>query len=249
MSPIVAAPVLDRGALAAIGPVVRQTRCPYAPGAALVAAPARRPSEPLGCYLSRCVPDVVAFSEQAAADHLDALVFRFPAAETGRGLSALGRLALAMVTTLMAADPRGAQVPDRERILAPGWRLSFAGADYFMPVFAPLYSPRHSRHVSPALGQVFVLLQPNASFHRKLGRRGEQVRASIRHRFAAAGQRYDAGLLEAHKFVLPLRAGDPPVRWYDMADDIQCTGGAAHGQGLSRQPERDQAGGGAADIR
>jgi hypothetical protein len=244
-----ATPAPGCGTLAAIGPVVDQTRCPFASAAALTAARARHPSEPLARYLDRSVPDVISFAERAAADHLDALVYRFAAAEAGRTLPALGRLALALVTTLMAADPRGAQELDRDRVLAPDWRLSFAGADFFMPVFAPLYPVRHSRHAPPALGQVFVLLQPNASFHRKLGSRGKQVRASIRHRFAAAGQHYDSGLLEAHKFVLPLRAGDPPVRWYDMADGIARTGGAAYGQGSSRQPERDQAGGGAADLR
>ncbi|WP_160311003.1 YqcI/YcgG family protein [Streptomyces sp. 150FB] len=208
----------DAAALHAVREVVLRSNCPFAISAHTVAARPRREGEPLRDYFARSMDDVIAFSERAGKDSLDVLVYRMPAAEFGQDLTALGRLARTMVHTLMSADPRAPRPLDRPAVLRPDWRLSFAGVDYFMPVFAPLYPAEHSRHTFGVRDQVFLFLQPNESFHRRLGRRPRQVRQAIRHRFEAAGQPYDSGVLEAHKFVLPMNSGEPPIPWYDMAE-------------------------------
>lgn len=200
-------------------PVVKQTHCPFATGARLCEVRTKHGDESLSDYFSRTVHDVISFSERANSEELDALVYQIPTDDVETSLAGLGRLVGTLIRTLLRLDPNGPQQFDRDTILQPEWRLRFAGTDYFMPVFAPLYPHGHSRHIYGLEDKVFMLLQPNESFHRKLGPQPAQVRKSIRGRFDAAGQSYDSDLLEAHKFVLPLESGGPPIPWYDLTTD------------------------------
>lgn len=199
-----------------IAPLVAQTHCPFASTARLVAAPPYEPGETVTDHVVRSLPDVIDFARRAEPDALDAFVYRFPVDVVGEDLPALGRLVNTVVKTLMRSDPSDPREVDRAAVLQPRWRMSFAGIDCFLPVFAPLYPSGHSRHTFGIPGQVFILIQSDSSFHRRLGRNPDRIRRMIRARFAQAGQPYDHRQLEAHKFVLPLTADDPPVRWYDM---------------------------------
>ncbi|MEU7756896.1 YqcI/YcgG family protein [Micromonospora sp. NPDC049101] len=203
-------------ALQAIRPLTAQTRCPFASGANLVAAPGYR-GGPIDDHLDRALADLTSFTGRAERDRLDAFVLRFPLTLVDAAdLRGLGRLTHSLVRALLRGDPSQPRAVDPDLVQQPRWRLSYAGMDYFMAVFAPLYGSHHSRYTFGIADQVFVLLQPDSSFHLRLGRDPSRVRKSIRKRFARAGQSYDTHLLEAHKFVLPLAHGDPPVRWYDM---------------------------------
>ncbi|MFI7661816.1 YqcI/YcgG family protein [Micromonospora parva] len=202
-------------ALNAIRPLATQTQCPFASGANLVAAPSYR-GGPIGAHLDRALANLTTFTRRAEQDRLDAFVIRLPLTTAGTDLQGLGRTTHSIVRAILRGDPIQPREVDPEVIRQPRWRLSYAGMDYFMAVFAPIYGSHHSRYTFGISDQIFVLLQPDSSFHLRLGKDPGRVRKGIRKRFAQAGQAYDTQLLEAHKFVLPLSYDDPPVRWYDM---------------------------------
>ncbi|WP_167391761.1 YqcI/YcgG family protein [Streptomyces humi] len=184
--------------------------------ARLRSAPAYDESRSLRANLEASVDALTCFTEDARTEALDAFVYRFPQSVVGDGVNRLARLVRTLVEVLFVRDPVDPRVPARRDILAPSWRLSFAGVDYFAPVFSPVYGKEHSRYTHGVSDSVFVLMQPNSSFHSRLGTRSAKIRGNIRARFAEAGRPYPSPELEAHKFVLPLDPEDKPVAWYDL---------------------------------
>ncbi|MFF8233491.1 YqcI/YcgG family protein [Streptomyces caelestis] len=203
------------GNVQAMQPVVEGTACPFAAKARLRSAPDFDPARSLAQNVADSVPLLVDFSARAEGEGLDGFVYRFPAERVGSTVEDLGRLLRVLLQTLARHDPQEPRELDKDTVLAPGWRFSFAGLDYFVPVFAPVYGKHHSRHTYGLTEDVFVLMQPNSSFHTRLGARRDLVLRNIRSRFAEAGQSYPVHGVEAHKFVLPPAVDDEPVPWYD----------------------------------
>lgn len=202
--------------LRSLAPVVAGTLCPFAVKARLCSAPVYDESRSLRANLEASVDALTCFTENARTERLDAFVFRFPQAVIGDDIDGLARLVRTLVEVLLFHDPVEPRGLVRRDILTPGWRLSFAGVDYFAPVFSPLYGKEHSRYTYGVSDSVFVLMQPNSSFHSRLGSRSAKTRGNIRSRFMKAGQPYVSAELEAHKFVVPLNPEDNPVKWYDL---------------------------------
>ena len=196
--------------------IVAGTLCPFALKARLRTAPAYDESRSLRANLEASVDALTCFTEDAQSEKLDAFVYRFPQSVLGDDINRLARLVRTLVEVLHVHDPVDPRVPLRRDILAPRWRLSFAGVDYFAPVFSPIYGKEHSRYTHGVSDSVFVLMQPNSSFHSRIGTRSVKIRGNIRSRFAEAGKPYPSPELEAHKFVLPLHPEDQPVTWYDL---------------------------------
>ena len=206
----------DDETLESVAPVVAGTQCPFAVKARLRSAPAYEENRSLRANLEASVDALKQFTETAQTERLDAFVYRFPQSVVGDDIGRLARLVRTLVEVLLGRDPVDPRRLVRRDILAPRWRLSFAGVDYFAPVFSPIYGKEHSRYTYGVSDSVFVLMQPNSSFHARLGTRSAKIRGNIRSRFAEAGQQYPSPELEAHKFVLPLNPEDGPVNWYDL---------------------------------
>ncbi|WP_329251640.1 YqcI/YcgG family protein [Streptomyces sp. NBC_01478] len=199
-----------------MAPIVAGTLCPFAVKARMRGAPAYDEGRSLRANLEASVPAFTCFTEDTRTEELDAFVYRFPRSAVGDDINRLARLVRTLVEVLLVHDPVDPRVPARRDILAARWRLSFAGVDYFAPVFSPVYGKEHSRYTYGVSDSVFVLMQPNSSFHTRLGSRATKIRGNIRSRFEEAGQPYPSTELEAHKFVLPLNPEDNPVNWYDL---------------------------------
>lgn len=202
--------------VAAMRSILARTQCPFAAKARLWNAPALDRFRSVEENLRASLPALTRFTRVAEERRLDGFVYHFPVSYVGWSLEDLSRLVRVLVETLLEGDPVDPRPFRRAEVLDPRWRLTFSGVDYFAPVFAPIYGPWHSRFTYGATDGVFVLLQPNSSFHDHLGREPKRVREGIRRRFDQAGQAYPQYELEAHKFVLPCDAEDEPPRWYDL---------------------------------
>lgn len=202
--------------LLAMAPVVARTLCPFAVKARLRSAPAYNAAYSVRANLESSIDALTCFTEEAEREELDAFVYRFPVSVVGAEINQLARLVRTLVEVLLTHDPVAPRRFVSWETLAPQWRLSYAGVDYFAPVFSPIYRKGHSRYTYGVSDCVFVLMQPNSSFHARLGSRAGKIRKNIRARFADAGQAYSRFELEAQKFVLPLTMGDNPVNWYDL---------------------------------
>lgn len=236
----------------AMAPVIRSTLCPFAVRARLRSAPAFDPAASLQENAAASAEPLIRFSREAERSRLDGFVYRFPVRYVGATAADLCVLTRTLVGTLMEHDPDNPREFSRDDVLADNWRFSFAGVDYFAPVFAPLYDRHHSRFTYDAADDIFVLMQPNSSFHARLGERPGHIRSAIRARFDRGAQPYPGYHVEAHKFVLPESAESEPLSWYDF--DVPRSCGAAgkglstrYGQGSPGKPELDQAGGGPGD--
>ncbi|MFI9503647.1 YqcI/YcgG family protein [Nocardia sp. NPDC052566] len=200
----------------AVAPVVARTLCPFAVKAQLSSAPPYDEACSLRANLAESLDALTRFTERAETEQLDAFVYRFPVSAVGAEIGQLARLVRTLVEVLLTNDPVAPRRFVYWDALVPQWRLSYAGVDYFAPVFSPIYRKDHSRHTHGVSDSVFVLMQPNSSFHARLGNRAAKIRRNIRSRFADAGQEYSRFELEAHRFVLPLSTGDDAVKWYDV---------------------------------
>ncbi|AUG78796.1 hypothetical protein CFP65_4029 [Kitasatospora sp. MMS16-BH015] len=202
-------------AVRAMEPIVNGTLCPFATKARLRGAPCFDPLRTLRENLEDSVEPLLAFSRDAEREGLDGFLYRFPAAAVGTGVEELGELVRLLVDVLAEADPVCPAGRDRAEILGGKWRFRFAGIDYFLAVFSPVYGADHSRSTFGITDSVFLMMQPNSSFHARLGAQGRKTRAKIRAKFTDAHGGYPSYETEAFKFVLPLRHEDPPVEWYD----------------------------------
>jgi hypothetical protein len=117
---------------------------------------------------------------------------------------------------LSALDSTCLQVMRADK-LSTEWQFTFASTRYFLNVFASCYSQQHSKYVESEYG-FFVFLQPESSFKRCPGRPLDEMKISIRSRFARAGMPYDGSLvderIESHLYIFPLQYGDAPVEWW-----------------------------------
>ncbi|WP_181799607.1 YqcI/YcgG family protein [Kitasatospora acidiphila] len=227
--------------MAALAPLIAGTQCPFAVRAQLRGAPEFNPRLSLRDNVEQSVAELVRFTRDAATELLDGFVLAFPVRYVGADLPDLGRLTRTLVEVLMAHDPVRPSRFHRAEVTGARWRLNFAGVDYFAPVFSPVYGSRHSRSTHGVTDTVFVLMQPDSSFHARLHPRGDRIRENIRSRFEQAECGYPLYQLEAHKFVLPHRVQDEPLRWYDIEiHEKERRTLPRHAQGTTRKSELHQ---------
>ncbi|MGW7561654.1 YqcI/YcgG family protein [Streptomyces sp. NPDC054757] len=196
-------------------PVARRTYCPFAAAANLWGAPEYDPSLSIAEHIRSSVGLLHHFSRAALRETMDGFIYSFPASEFGRDTAHLGSLLRTLIETLMQCDDAEARPFREEDLLDEKWRFSFDGEDYFVPVFAPLYGPGHNRFTYEVRDRVFILLQPNSSFHRRMGVKGREIRSQIRQRFRDGFQPYDNSKeLEPGRFLQAedIRTGSP--KWY-----------------------------------
>lgn len=192
------------------------TYCPFAPAARLWGARDFDRGISLRENLVRSLDPLLSFTRAARWERLDGFVFSFPADLFGRNMDQLSVLLKTVLGFLSEHDPDNPRTLEREQVIASDWRFRFFGEDFFVPVFSPLYSHGHSRHTYDVQDTVFILMQPDSSFHFRMGDNKQQTRSQIKRRFMEGMQSYDTSeLIEAHRFLLPTGEHDEPVRWYD----------------------------------
>ncbi len=198
------------------GPVIHRTYCPFASSAVLWGASEYDPTVSVAENVLRSIGPLVKFSRAARRETLDGFVYAFPAERFGRTVAQLAALLRVVIGTLMEHDPCDPRLLDRDDVVHSKWRFSFNGDDYFVPVFAPVYGQGHSRYTYEVSDTIFILLQPDSSFHARLQGDSTRVRNQIRQRFREGLQSYDTSNdIEAHRFLLPTEAGSPAPAWYD----------------------------------
>ncbi|WP_328341932.1 hypothetical protein [Micromonospora sp. NBC_00421] len=205
-----------------IRPVQDQTYCPFAQKSFLWGPPAYDRTLSFAQNMDAAVPWVRRFVRVLDGDVLDGFVFAFPTDVFGESLDDLGRLFRAfvdhLIRTLTSAAPAGLDVAT---VTDPKWYLVLEGEECFVSVFAPCYPHDHSRYLHGAQGWLLFMLQPEKAILRQLTVADYGARsAAIRERFRDAFQPYQLADREIDRFLLPLRAGDPPVRWYEAPIDI-----------------------------
>lgn len=197
-------------------PIARRTYCPFATTAALWGASEYDLTVSTAENVRRSIEPLLRFSRAARRETLDGFVYAFPVEHFGNTAAELSALLRVVIGTLMEHDPRNPRTFNRDDVVRADWRFSFNGEDYFVPVFAPVYGQGHSRYTYEVSDTVFILLQPDSSFHSRLGADGGRIRKQIRQRFREGLQPYDTSNdIEAHRFLLPIEDGSPAPAWYD----------------------------------
>jgi hypothetical protein len=200
-------------------PILNRTYCPFAVTARLWGAAEYDPATTVREHVRSSVESLVRFTRAARREALDGFVLAFPASRFGQDFGQLASLMRTVVATLMEHDPVAPRTFDPADVVGDKWRFSFSGEDYFVPLFAPLYGQDNSRYTYEVGDTVFVVLQPDSSFHSRLAAGRGDVRDQIRQRFADGLQAYrTADEIEAHRFLPPSEPGMPPLRWYDAPE-------------------------------
>jgi len=195
--------------------IKNESHCPFAKAARLWGAPSYNESLSFNKNLEQALPFLESFTRAAKNETLDGFVFEFPVSSFGSDMSALCTVVQKFIEYLLQNDSTNPRDFDKAEITSSDWRFNFHREDFFVNVFSPLYDKRHSRHSYSAIESIFIMLQPEASFHRRIPKHLYQsTREEINQRFEQALQGYRLDPLEAHKFILPERDELPPVAWY-----------------------------------
>ncbi|WP_026422575.1 hypothetical protein [Actinokineospora inagensis] len=203
-------------AVALMRPIQRATYCPFAQRSVLWGAPTYDPARSFTENMAASLPTVRAFTRAQDREYLDGYVYAFPVSEFGGTLddtaAVLRRLVEYLCRTLTQSgsfDPKAAASPD--------WFLVLESEETFISVFSPCYPHTNSRYSHGVDTHILMMLQPEAAVLRQLNRRDYHPRSTaIRDRFAEHLQPYVLADTEAERFLLPVRAGDPHLPWYDL---------------------------------
>lgn len=159
------------------------------------------------------------FVTNGESNEVDGFVYTLPDPSSGATLNDLCRTTWNLLSCLSSWDK--VRQPLDEDIESPSWFFALHGHRLFVLTAAPCYDAHHSRY-SYGSPFTFVLLQPDHAFKRRhtpgVAAIAADTRNIIRDSFTRNDQSYDLGitlgLLEAHRFVKPIKLGDPPVRWW-----------------------------------
>lgn len=185
-----------------------RSACPFAGTASLWGADLIDPGTSLEHHVRNHRAAFGTFVRASRTEALDAYVFALPADPFGSSFDAASAT-LARLLGALTAEPdafAGAGHDD-------GWRFTVDAEPFFVPVFCPQYDHDHPRYTHRATDLMFIVLQPDSSFHRQRDRNAAFDRIEIRRRFADRLQPYDASRREADKF-LPLPSGVTVTPWY-----------------------------------
>ena len=202
-----------------IRPVQMETFCPFAQKSVLWGPPAYDEDRSFGDNMKASLPAVRRFLRIQDRDVIDGFVYAFPTRVFGGTFDDLTQLFRDFVEflhrNLTEAAPAGL---DPAIAADPEWFFVLEGEECFISVFAPCYPHDHSRYMNGVEGHFLFMLQPEAAIVRVLTKDDYHPRSeAIRQRFRDGFQRYPLADLEIDRFLLPLRADDPPVRGYHRA--------------------------------
>ncbi|MFI9648109.1 YqcI/YcgG family protein [Streptomyces sp. NPDC052040] len=201
-----------------IRPVQRETFCPFAAKSVLWGPPSYDEESSFEDNMRASLPAVRRFLRILDRDVLDGFVYAFPTRVFGDTFEDLTRVFRDFVEflhrNLTEAAPAGLDPAIATR---PEWYFVLDGEECFVSVFAPCYPHDHSRYMNGVEDHFLFMLQPEAAILRVLTKDDYHPRSEgIRQRFRDGFQRYPLADLEIDRFLLPLRADDPPVRWYEL---------------------------------
>jgi len=196
--------------LAAFEPIKQQSYCPFAKRANLWGARDFNPALGLAGNIRKSADLLSRFTRAAKREPLDGLVMAFPNPDLGGTIHALSDLLRTTLSTLIECDPNYANSLAQQPVHTDEWRFSFGNEDYFVPVFAPIYGPNHPRFTHQVKGLVFLVFQPNSSFHRRLAGNKSNLRNEIRQKFSDGLQPYgQKETVEVERFLPRTSVGCP----------------------------------------
>lgn len=207
------APVLEK-----IAPIRDSTFCPFAKKSRLWGAPDYDPSTSFEENMHRSIPSLRIFIRVAQREPLDGYVYGFPVDPPTHSLEEVKDKTARLVYFLSRTCNRQPERIVRDEILSnEHWRFTIYGEECFVNVFSPIYSATHSRFTYTVRDMMFIMLQPETSFHTLIKKQDFQTqRDRIRAAFESRLQGYSLEDPEADRFVLPINENDGPVRWYEQ---------------------------------
>jgi FPC/CPF motif-containing protein YcgG len=167
------------------------------------------------------IPTLIRFVRCAEQEELDGFVFEVYGEEYSNTFPDMCRTVKKTLNLLSNLDPVNENCM-RGDLLSKDWQFSFSQQRFFVSVFAPCYPENHCRY-SHNPKSIFLFFQPEFSFdvhgiHKDNSNR-HKIKNKIRKSFAEVGSAYDVELvnqgIEAYLYIMPLRVGDKPVRWWD----------------------------------
>ena len=207
------APVLDK-----IRPIQNETFCPFAKRARLWGAPTFDKRLTLEENLRESLTSLRIFIRVARREVLDGYVYGFPIDQHTHSIDEVRSITAQFVFFLLRACEDQSEEAVRSEIDGDPlkWRFKIFGEECFVNVFSPAYESTHSRFTYSSTDMMFIMLQPETSFHTHIPTAEFQTRRdAIRQKFDDEYQGYTLDDAEAHRFVLPLDHSDGPVRWYE----------------------------------
>jgi len=207
------APVLEK-----VRPIQNETFCPFAKRARLWGAPSFDARLTLEENLHNALPSLRVFIRVARREVLDGYVIGIPIDRATHSLDEVARITAEVVYFLQHACEGRSRDEIQQAIRQDelGWRFRIFEEECFVNVFSPIYQSTHSRFTYSTIDMMFIMLQPETSFHHHIPKVEFQSRRdAIRQKFDDEYQGYVLDDAEAHRFVLPLDHSDPPVRWYE----------------------------------
>ncbi|WP_169813486.1 YqcI/YcgG family protein [Nocardia vaccinii] len=199
--------------------MLEQSSCVFAVRSNIWVAPSPTTEMLRSSFDEWWIPNFRGFIAASKRERIDGFLLCLPA-RYGSTLPNLAATTRDLVAAIGRHDSRGSR---RNRPETPGWKLTFEGRRLFVITFAPCYPESNSRSCFGE-NHTFILIQPDEAFERAVtpgdgGLISMRVRHRIRDRYASRGQGYDHSIsespVEAFKFVKPIAAGDPLVRWWD----------------------------------
>ncbi|MGW5476706.1 YqcI/YcgG family protein [Streptomyces sp. NPDC004008] len=205
-----------------IRPIQMETFCPFAQKSVLWGPPSYDEDRSFADNMKASLPAVRRFLRILDRDVIDGFVYAFPTRVFGDTFDELTQVFRNFMEflhrNLTEAAPAGL---DPAIATDPRWYFVLEGEECFISVFAPCYPHDHSRYMNGVEGHFIFMLQPEAAIVRVLTKDDYHPRSeAIRRRFQDGFQRYPLADLEIDRFLLPLRADDPPVRWYELAPTL-----------------------------
>lgn len=200
------------------------TECIFAPTANMWGCPAYDDRLSLTANLREWLALFTLFCRVSGILKIDGLVFEFPG-HFGDTVETLGRTTLQALDYLSTNDPLGARCMERN-VEDSTWWFSFGGEKLFVLTFGPCYPITNSRYGFQTSCS-YLVFQPIHAFSRHLPDgdvgKSRRSREEIRLRYTNAGRPYDLAITlspyEAHRYVKPAQAGQPPVTWWRKQAD------------------------------
>jgi FPC/CPF motif-containing protein YcgG len=201
--------------------IVNTTRCPFANKAKLWGSYEWDMAKSLEDNVINSIPTLIRFVRCAEQEELDGFVFEVYGEEYSNTFPDMCRTVKKTLNLLSNLDPVNENCM-RGDLLSKDWQFSFSQQRFFVSVFAPCYPENHCRY-SHNPKSIFLFFQPEFSFdvhgiHKDNSNR-HKIKNKIRKSFAEVGSAYDVELvnqgIEAYLYIMPLRVGDKPVRWWD----------------------------------
>jgi hypothetical protein len=168
-------------------------------------------------YLATVAADLERFLR--SLDNWDDYVIPIRGQHAPKDLDAVARCLNWLLRGLSARNPEGVDCM-RQPVENKGWWYRFAQQRFFVLVLSDVYPQSHARSCGKLSG-TFVVMQPEASFDRALGKLEQMVPKlidGVRNRFRDAGRPYNPGLsqspYEIHRYLKPLDPKAGVVRFW-----------------------------------